>query len=167
MPHKKNPIICERICGLARIMRSNLQAALENIALWGERDISHSSCERVILPDSTILMNYMLVKFIELMENLRLYPENMKKNLELSGGVFFSQRLMLKLIEKGLSREDAYKLIQKNTMRSWEEKKNFKEIVEENKDIRTLLSEKEIKELFQLKYYTRYVDEIMEKLRML
>ena len=167
MPHKKNPIICERICGLARIMRSNLQVALENIALWGERDISHSSCERVILPDSTILINYMLVKFTELMENLRLYPENMKKNLELSGGVFFSQRLMLKLIEKGLSREDAYKLIQKNTMRSWEEKKNFKKIIEENKDIRTFLSKEEIKELFQLKYYTRYVNKIMERLRIL
>ncbi len=164
MPHKKNPIICERICGLARVVRSNLQAALENIALWGERDISHSSCERIIFPDSTILIDYMLTKFTDLIENLRVYPENMKKNLELSRGVFFSQRLMLKLVEKGLSRDEAYRLIQKNAMRCWEEGKDFRKLVTEDANIASHLSRKEIEELFELNYYTRYVDKIMERL---
>jgi len=136
MPHKKNPIICERICGLARVVRSNLQAALENIALWGERDISHSSCERIIF-----------------------------KNLEISRGVFFSQRLMLKLVEKGLPRDEAYRLVQKNAMRCWEEGKDFRKLVTEDANIASHLSRKEIEELFELNYYIRYVDKIMERLR--
>lgn len=163
MPHKKNPIICERICGLARVLRSNLQVALENIALWGERDISHSSGERIIFPDSTILIDYMLTKFIEVVKNLRVYPENMNRNLRLSRGVFFSQRLLLKLVEKGLSREEAYRLIQKNALRSWEENEDFKKIVKEDKDITTHLTPEEVEQLFELGYYTRYAEEIMRK----
>lgn len=164
MPHKKNPIICERICGLARVLRGNLQAALENIALWGERDISHSSCERIILPDSTILIDYMLKKFIQTMENLRVYPENMKKNVELSRGIFFSQRIMLKLVEKGVSREDSYKLVQQKAMRSLEEGKDFKELLVQDHQIGSYLNKKEIEEAFDIRYYTRYVDKIMERL---
>jgi len=155
---------CLEIRGLHRTEISNLQAALENIALWGERDISHSSCERIIFPDSTILIDYMLTKFTDLIENLRVYPENMKKNLELSRGVFFSQRLMLKLVEKGLSRDEAYRLIQKNAMRCWEEGKDFRKLVTEDANIASHLSRKEIEELFELNYYTRYVDKIMERL---
>jgi len=163
MPHKRNPITCERICGLARLVRANLQAALENVALWGERDISHSSCERVILPDSTILIDYMLTKFAQIMENLTLYPENMEKNLKLSRGLFFSQRVMLKLVEKGVTREDAYNWVQRNAMQSWEKGEEFKELIEDDPDISMWLGQEEINELFDLKYYTRYVDEIMQR----
>lgn len=166
MPHKRNPIICERICGLARVVRSNLQAALENIALWGERDISHSSCERVIFPDSTILIHYMITKFANLVKNLRVYPENMKRNLELSKGIFFSQRVMLKLVEKGLSREDAYRLTQRDAMLSQEKGKDFKSTVKEDEDIAIHFSKKEIEQLFEVNYYTRYVDRIMKKVGM-
>ncbi|MBE0478452.1 adenylosuccinate lyase [Candidatus Aerophobetes bacterium] len=164
MPHKKNPIICERICGLARVLRANLQAALENIPLWGERDISHSSCERIIFPDSTILIDYMLVKFTDVVKDIRVYPENMHKNIKLSRGVFFSQGIMLRLIEKGLSREDAYKMVQKDAMQSLERGENFKKIIKEDKDIANHLSQKQIEELFNLKYYIRYVDKIMERI---
>jgi len=163
MPHKKNPIICERICGLARLLRSNLQAALENIPLWGERDISHSSCERVILPDSTILIDYMLTKFAEVIENLRVYPENMKENMKLSRGLFFSQRLMLKLVEKGLSRQEAYDLVQRNSMQSWEKHREFEELVKKDSEIGKWLTPEEIAEIFNRSYYTRFVDKIMEK----
>ena len=125
MPHKKNPIICERVCGLARVIRSNLQAALENIPLWGERDISHSSCERIILPDTTILIDYMLRKFAGIIKNLRVYPENMERNLHISGDVFLSQKVLLKLVEKGLSRDDAYEIVQRVALESAENHANF------------------------------------------
>lgn len=164
MPHKRNPIICERICGLARILRGNLQAALENISLWGERDISHSSCERVILPDSTILIDYMLTKFAQIMENLNVYPENIQKNLNLSRGLFFSQRVMLKLVEKNITREKAYELVQRNAMQSWEKDKDFKELIKNDPEIKKYLTQKEIDELFDIKYYLRYVDKIMQRL---
>lgn len=163
MPHKKNPIVCERISGLARVLRANLQASLENIALWGERDISHSSCERIIFPDSTILIDYMLIKFIDVVKNLRVYPENMEKNMKISKGIFFSQGIMLKLIEKGLSREDAYKMVQANAMHSLEKGKDFKRIIEADKNITNHLNQKEIDELFDLKYHLRYIDKIMER----
>lgn len=163
MPHKRNPILCERICGLARLVKSNLQASLENIALWGERDISHSSCERVILPDSTILVDYMLTKFTGLVRNLNVYEENMRRNLELAGGLFFSQRIMLELAKKGISREKAYEWVQRNAMRSWKNKENFKKLVMDDPDIKDKLGSKEIEKLFELKYYTRYVDEIMQR----
>ena len=164
MPHKKNPITCERICGLARLVRANLVAALENINLWGERDISHSSCERVILPDSTILIDYLLTKFTEIIQNLRVYPENMKRNLKLSRGLFFSQRIMLKLVEKGATREDAYIWVQRNAMRCWEEKVDFKNLIKTDPDIKNYLTQREIDDLFDIKYYTRYVDEIIQRI---
>jgi len=163
MPHKKNPIICERICGLARVVRSNLQTALENIPLWGERDISHSSCERIIFPDSTMLIDYMLRKFTDVVKNLRIYPENMKKNMQLSKGIFFSQRIMLRLTEKGLSREEAYRLVQRSALRSFEKDEDFKKLIKKDKEIAIHLSEKEIEDMFDLNYYTRYVDKIFER----
>src|SRR6185312_647312 len=121
MPHKRNPVTCEQICGLARVVRSNAQAAFEDIALWHERDISHSSVERVILPDSTILLNYLLAKTTNLVDTLLVYPNRMLKNLESTGGLVFSGQLLLDLAEHGMSREDAYRLVQKHAMRAWKE----------------------------------------------
>ena len=167
MPHKRNPILCERICGLARVIKANLQAALENITLWGERDISHSSCERVILPDSTILIDYMLTKFASIVENLNVYQDNIKRNLELSRGLFFSQRIMLELVERGIPREQAYEWIQRNAMQSWEENRNFKNLVVNDPDITKYLSREKIEELFDLSHYTRYVDNILQRLGIL
>ena len=164
MPHKRNPITCERICGLARLLRSNLQAGLENVALWGERDISHSSVERVIIPDSTILLDYMLEKFTWILENLFIYPENMKKNIEKTKGLFYSQRLLLELAEKGLSREEAYRLVQKNAMRCWEENKNFKHLIEEDKQIAKYLKKGDIDSIFELQYYLRWIDDILRRI---
>ena len=129
MPHKKNPIICERITGLARIIRANAMASIENVALWHERDISHSSVERVILPDSTILLDYMLNKFNNLMDKLVVYPQNMLKNIQLSRDVIFSQRILLELVGKGLSREDAYRVVQENAMKSWKGEGDFMKLL--------------------------------------
>ena len=167
MPHKRNPIICERICGLARLIRGNLQAALENIPLWGERDISHSSCERVIIPDSTILVDYILNKFIYVLNNLSVYPENMEKNIGITKDLFHSQRLLVALIEKGLSREEAYRIVQKNAMRCWQENRDFKELIKQDERIRERLKEEEIDSIFEMKYYLRYADEILHKVGIL
>jgi len=163
MPHKRNPEICERICGLARLVRSNVQAGLENIALWGERDISHSSVERVIIPDSTILLDYMLEKFTRILENLFIYPDNMKKNIEKTKGLFFSQRLLLELAEKGLSREEAYRLVQKNAMRCWEKDEDFKYLIEQDEQIAKYLKKEEIDSIFEPQYYLRWVDDILQR----
>jgi len=163
MPHKRNPIICERICGLARVIRGNSQTALENILLWGERDISHSSAERVIIPDSTILINYILQKFLRVLEELIIYPENMRKNIEKSQGLFFSGRLLLELVRKGLSREKSYGMIQHKAMRCWKTGEDFKELVKEDVEIRKYLHHEEIEEIFQMEHYLRYVDTIMQK----
>jgi len=164
MPHKRNPITCERICGLARLIRSNAQASLEDIALWGERDISHSSVERVIIPDSTILLNYILDKLTKVLKNIAVYPENMRRNIAKSRGLFFSQRLLLELVEKGLSREDAYRLVQKNAMDCWQENKNFQQLVEQNSEIGKYLKKEELDSIFDLQYYFRWIDHIFEKL---
>jgi len=129
MPHKRNPIVTEQMCGLARLLRTNALAAIENNALWHERDISHSSVERIILPDSTILLNYMLNKMIPLIENLLVYPDNMMKNLELTNGLVFSQVLLLELAKKGISRENAYAMVQRNAMQCWDSKTPFKELI--------------------------------------
>jgi len=163
MPHKRNPIICERICGLARVIRGNSQTALENILLWGERDISHSSAERVIIPDSTILINYILQKFFQVLKELIIYPENMRKNIEKSQGLFFSGRLLLELARKGLSREESYRMVQHKAMRCWKTGEDFKKLVKEDVEIRQYLRHEEIEEIFQIGYYLRYVDTIMEK----
>jgi adenylosuccinate lyase len=163
MPHKRNPITCERLCGLARVLRGNCLAAMENVALWHERDISHSSVERVILPDSTTLLDYMLVKLTDIVDRLLVYPERMMKNLELSRGLFFSQAVLLALTGKGLTREQAYALVQRNAMQTWKSGKMFKQMLLEDTEVMKLLSRQELEKLFDLSVYTRRVDEIFRR----
>ena len=163
MPHKKNPILCERLCGMAKMLRSYTVAGYENINLWHERDISHSSVERVFVPDSTILTHYMLVKATYLSNNLIVYPENMKENFSRSFNLVYSQRVLLKLIDNKMSREEAYKLVQKNALKAWEEKIDFKNILKKDGDVSKILSGKEIDELFSNDYYTKNVDKIFER----
>ncbi len=163
MPHKRNPITAERISGLARILRGNALAALENVALWHERDISHSSVERVIIPDSTITLDYMLHKMTAIMKNLLVYPEKMRRNLERTHGLLFSQRVLLALVEKGLSRERAYELVQRNAMRSWREGTSFKALLMEDADIASVLTSREIESLFNYDYHLRHVDDIYRR----
>lgn len=167
MPHKKNPIIAERICGMARVLRGNAQVALENVALWHDRDISHSSAERVILPDSTIALDYILEKAIQMLDNLAVFPEQMLENIEKVYGLIFSQKLMLSLVNKGMSREDSYALVQKNAMMAWDEKRPFKGIVLEDKDIMGILSAKDIDELFDYSYHTKNIDYIFKRVGLL
>jgi adenylosuccinate lyase len=164
MPHKKNPIVSEQMCGLARLLRSNAQAALENNALWHERDISHSSVERVILPDSTILMNYMLNKMIPLIDNLTVYPENMQKNVELTNGLIFSQALLLELAKKGISRERSYSLVQRNALECWKTKIDFKELVLADEEIHEYLLPEELDEIFSFQRYIKNVDYIYKRI---
>ena len=163
MPHKKNPITSEQLSGLARLLRSNAHASMENNALWHERDISHSSVERVILPDSCILLHYMLSKLIPLMHYLVIYPENMRRNLELTNGLVFSQELLLKLAEKGLSREDAYALVQKQAMICWETKVSFKDLIENDVEIMKMINEKELNDIFSYDKYLKNVGLIYER----
>jgi adenylosuccinate lyase len=164
MPHKRNPIITERMCGMARILRSNAIAALENNALWHERDISHSSVERVILPDSTILMNYMLNKMIPLIENLLVYPEKMMQNIELTNGLVFSQVVLLELAKKGIPRERAYAMVQRNAMECWDTKKPFEELLIADEEIHKFLSEEELHDIFSYERYYRNVDFIFSRI---
>mgnify|MGYP000262276116 CR=1 FL=1 len=163
MPHKRNPIGAENLCGLARVVRSNCVAALENIPLWHERDISHSSVERIIAPDSTILIDYMLARLTRIIKGLRVYPEKMRENMELTRGLYHSQGLMLRLIEKGLSRQEAYSTVQRRAMEAWEEGKDFFELVRSDETIRKFLSEEEIKEAFSLKYHLEHVNFIFRR----
>ncbi len=163
MPHKRNPVICERICGLSRVVRSNTQAAYENVALWHERDISHSSVERVIVPDSTILVDYMLRKFNYVMANLLVYPENMTRNLNATGGLFNSQRVLLALIGKGVTREDAYTLVQRSAMEAWEKGVAFKDLLLKDQEVGKYLSPEELEGLFDVNYYIRRIDEILKR----
>lgn len=164
MPHKKNPITCERLCGLARLLRGNAQVALENMALWHERDISHSSAERVIIPDSTTIMDYMLVKITYVMDNLMVNANTMKRNLDATRGLIFSQRLLLALVDKGLRREDAYGLVQGAAMRARGLDKHLKTMVIEDPQIMRKLSLKEIEEAFDLRYYLKNIGAIFERL---
>ena len=163
MPHKRNPIVTEQISGLARILRANAQAAMENVTLWHERDISHSSVERIITPDSTILLDYMLSKFSKLVKNLLVYPENMKINLNKTNGLIFSQSILLSLTQKGISRETAYSLVQTCAMESWQTKKDFKQLLLKDKEIKEYLSDQEISDLFDLRVQLRNVDKIFER----
>ncbi|MGQ9799539.1 MAG: adenylosuccinate lyase [Ignavibacterium sp.] len=164
MPHKRNPIVSERITGLARLLRSNSIAAMENVALWHERDISHSSVERVVIPDSCIVLHYMLDLSIKLITNLIIYPEHMKRNLNLTRGLIFSQTFLLKLVEKGLTREEAYKLIQENAMRVWEdETKNLKDELLKSETVLRYLSKEEIEETFNYKKMLKSVDYIFSR----
>ena len=164
MPHKRNPVICERICGLARILRANALTGLENVNLWHERDISHSSAERVIFPDSTILLDYMLNKFIEVINGLTVYPENMLENVVATRGLIFSQRLLLTLMDKGLTRSRAYDFVQGLAMKSWKEKIDFKTLVSKDKNIANYLNLKEIESCFELDYALRNINKIFSRL---
>ncbi|MCX5700658.1 MAG: adenylosuccinate lyase [Candidatus Omnitrophica bacterium] len=167
MPHKRNPVICERICGLSRLLRGNSLAAMENIALWHERDISHSSVERVIIPDSTIALDYMLNKFIQVIEGLNVYPEHMMANIIKTRGLIFSQRVLLNLMEKGLTRLKAYDLVQRAAMRSWKQEMDFKTSLMLETEILRYLSERELDKIFNLNYYLRQVDKIFRKVGLL
>jgi adenylosuccinate lyase len=164
MPHKRNPILCERICGLSRILRANAQAALENVALWHERDISHSSVERVIIPDSTILLDYMLTKVNWIVENLVVYAERMKDNLEKTRGLIFSQHVLLSLMEKGLSRTESYDLVQGAASRVWETDLNFKDVLINDRQVKKHLKPAQIEECFDPEFYLRNVDKIFRRI---
>ena len=166
MPHKRNPIVTERITGMARLIRSNAHVALENVALWHERDISHSSVERIIIPDSTTLMDYMLNKMIYLIENLVIYPENMLKNIEKTNGLIFSQEILLALVKKGVTREDAYEIVQRNAMQVWEKKKDFLTLLKRDKQIAELLTNKELIDLFNLNKIMKNINKIYKRLRL-
>jgi len=164
MPHKRNPELCERICGLSRLIRGYALTSMENIALWHERDISHSSTERIILPDACIVLDYCLSIFTSVISGLLVYPKRMKKNLELTKGLVFSQRVMLALIDKGLSRQQAYKLVQRNSMKSWQGNKDFLKLLKADGEITTLLPPSELEAIFDYNFYLRYVDEIFKRL---
>ncbi|HUL44281.1 MAG TPA: adenylosuccinate lyase [Bacteroidota bacterium] len=163
MPHKRNPITCERIAGLARVIRGNAQAGLENVALWHERDITHSSVERIIIPDSCILLDYMIGTFTDILDKLIVYPEIMKKNLELTNGLIFSQSVLLALTRKGMKREEAYALVQRYAMEVWESGKHFRKLVQSDRTITSFVDGKELEELFDLKKSVRHVDFIFER----
>jgi len=164
MPHKRNPELCERISGLARLVRGYALTAMENIALWHERDISHSSTERIILPDSCLLVDYCLSVFTSIIKGLQVFPQRMKKNMELTKGLVFSQRVMLALIDKGLSRQRAYELVQRNAMKSWKENKNFLNLLKADPEVAEILPQPELGSLFDYQYYLRHIDEIFERL---
>jgi adenylosuccinate lyase len=163
MPHKRNPVTCEQISGLARVVRANAQAGFENVALWHERDISHSSVERVTLPDSTTLVDYMLAKTINLIETMFVYPERMAANLESTGGLVYSGQLLLDLVEHGVSREDAYRLVQGHAMRAWKEGLNFRREVMQDKTITARVPKAKLERAFDLQRQLRNVDKIFAR----
>src|SRR5574337_271307 len=163
MPHKRNPIGSENMTGLARVVRGHAVTAFENIALWHERDISHSSAERIITPDTTILLNYMLNRFGNIVKNLTVFPENMKRNMDATFGLIYSQHVMLMLIEKGMTREAAYDLVQPLTAKSWDEQVMFRPLLEENEQIRQYLNDEDIEKAFDYNYHLTRVDEIFDR----
>ena len=164
MPHKRNPELCERICGMARLVRGYALTSMENIALWHERDISHSSTERITLPDSCLILDYSLALFTSVMRGLQVYPQRMKQNIKLTKGLVFSQRIMLALIDKGLSRQKAYELVQRNAMKAWKGNKNFLSLLKADSEVIATLPQGELEPLFDEQYYLRYVNEIFERL---
>jgi adenylosuccinate lyase len=161
MPHKRNPIVSERICGLARLVRGYAVVGLENVALWHERDISHSSAERVALPDAFLAIDYMLDRFAWLVEGLVVRPERMRANLEATGGLFFSQRLLLALVASGLTRDDAYRLVQRQAMRAWDEGLDFRSLSRADPEIAARV---DLAAVFDLTSYTRHVDEVFARM---
>jgi len=163
MPHKRNPILSERICGMARTVRANSIVGLENVALWHERDISHSSAERIVLPDSSATLDYMLAKATSLLDTLVVYPENMLKNIGLTRGLVFSGQLLLALTQKGVSREDAYAWTQRNAMKVWDEGGDYEQLIKQDADISSRLSPDEIARVFDLKHYLRNVDKVFDR----
>ena len=164
MPHKRNPELSERVCGLARLIRGYALTSLENMALWHERDISHSSNERLTLPDSCLALDYILSLFTSVMKRLQVYPHRMKRNLELTRGLVFSQRVMLALIEKGLSRQEAYHLVQRNAMKSWKGNRNFLTLLKADNGVKDVISTEELDKIFDYQYYLQHVDEIFRRL---
>jgi adenylosuccinate lyase len=164
MPHKRNPEKCERISGLARLLRGYSATAMENIALWHERDISHSSAERVILPDACIVLDYMLDLMTYIVRGMTVYPQRMRENMELSYGLPFSQRVLLALIDKGMNRQEAYKIVQGNAMKSWEARKPYLEFLAADERVTSKLSRGELEGLFDVGWYLRYVDESFGRL---
>jgi adenylosuccinate lyase len=164
MPHKRNPELCERICGLARLIRGYALTAMENIALWHERDISHSSTERIILPDSCLLLDYSLNLITSVMKGLQVYPKQMKRNIELTKGLIYSQRVMLVLIDKGLSRQKAYELVQRNAMKAWKGNKEFLNLLKADSEVTASLPPEELEPLFNYEYYLRYIDDIFQRI---
>ena len=164
MPHKRNPELCERICGLARLVRGYALTAMENIALWHERDISHSCTERVVIPDACLLLDYSLALFSSVIKGLQVNPQRMKKNMELTKGLVFSQRVMLALIDKGMSRQKAYELVQRNAMVAWKGSKDFLAQLKSDPEVAEVLSAEELKSLFDYHFYLRHIDEIFERL---
>ncbi|WP_042357564.1 adenylosuccinate lyase [Bacillus rubiinfantis] len=164
MPHKRNPIGSENMTGMARVIRGYMMTAYENVPLWHERDISHSSAERIILPDATIALNYMLNRFGNIIKNLTVYPENMKRNMERTLGLIYSQRVLLALIDKGLSREEAYDTVQPRAMEAWEKQVPFRTLIEANEKITALLSSEEIADCFDYSYHLQHVDTIFDRL---
>src|SRR5205809_1161311 len=164
MPHKQNPVVAERICGLARIVRAAATVGLENVALWHERDISHSSAERVVIPDAFLALDYMLDRFGWLLEGLVVRPERMRRNLESSHGLFFSQRLLLALVESGLTRDESYRLLQRHALRAWDEEQDFRELVRADRE---LAGRVDLDAVFDLTAYTRHIDTVFERLRSL
>ena len=167
MPHKRNPELSERICGLARLIRGHSVTALENVALWGERDISHSSAERIILPDSCLALDYILSIFTRIIQGLRVFPERMWANVESSRGLVFSQRVLLALVDKGLAREDAYKVVQRNAMRSWDHNEDFRELLKSDPEALAYFSVGELEEIFDYGYYTRYINDTFQRIGLL
>jgi adenylosuccinate lyase len=163
MPHKRNPVLSENLTGLARIVRSAVNPALENVALWHERDISHSSVERMIAPDATVTLDFALVRLESLISKLVVYPESMQKNIDKLGGLVFSQRVLLALTQKGVSREDAYVFVQRNAMKVWEKGANFKTELKADKEVNKKLSAKELDAIFDMKYHTKNVDYIFKR----
>jgi adenylosuccinate lyase len=164
MPHKRNPELTERVCGLARLVRGYALTSLENIALWHERDISHSSNERIILPDSCLAMDYILALFTSVMRRLQVFPLRMKQNIELTKGLIFSQRVMLALIEKGLSRQQAYEIVQRNSTKAWQGNKTFLTLIKNDADVTGVLSAEELEAIFDYQFYLRHMDEIFLRL---
>jgi adenylosuccinate lyase len=163
MPHKRNPVTSEQICGLARVVRANAQAAFENVALWHERDISHSSVERVILPDSTILADYLIEKTTQLIDHLLVYPERMRRNLDITKGLVFSGQLLLDLAAAGMLRETAYRVVQSHAMEAWEKESDFRAAIESDPEILRVLSREQIAESFSLERQLRNVDKIFAR----
>ena len=163
MPHKRNPISAENLSGLARLVRSYSLAAMENVPLWHERDISHSSVERVIAPDATILIDYMINRLASIVENLIVYPDHMKANLEKTGGLIYSEAILLLLTKKGLSREEAYGVVQRNAMKVWEKGGDFKTFLAQDETVRQLLSSKELDGAFDARNHLKHVDEIFQR----
>ena len=163
MPHKRNPELTERVCGLSRLIRGYAVTAMENVALWGERDISHSSAERLILPDACMALDYIINLLRGVIVDLRVYKDRMLSNMELTRGLLFSQKTMLLLVEKGMAREDAYKIVQENSMNTWDKDQDFRNLIKTDQRVTRLVSEEELNELFKNENYTKYVDNIYEK----